>query len=203
MIAPRQTMTAAEFAAIRPELPEAGRWHELHAGAPVLLEAPDDAHGTTVLNISRALGRWFQSHRGQFMGYACHGPGLVVASDPDTVYVPSMLFFDERPLFGQTDLTIATLIPRLVVDVASSNDRRKEMRNRTLGYINLGVETVWIPDPFKNEVQVIRRNAPTQALGIRQTLSDVDLLPEFQLAIADVFAQPEWWTGKKTSPPQD
>jgi Uma2 family endonuclease len=196
MIVPRQKITAEEFTAMRPDLPEGGRWHELHAGVPVLLQAPDDAHGTTVLNLSRALGIWFQQHLGQFVSYACHGPGLLVERDPDTVYVPSLLLFDEGPLFGQVDLQLATLVPSLVIEVASSNDRRRTMRERTLSYMHHGVQMIWVADPFKNEVQVIRRNFPTLALGARQSLDGGNVLPDFEMSIADVFAQPDWWTGK-------
>jgi len=195
MILPRQSLTADEFAEIRPDLPEGGRWHELHKGKPVLLEAPDDAHGTTVLNISRALGIWFQQNRDRPRGYACYGPGLVAGQNPDTVFLPSLMYFDEGPVFGQSDLPLATLVPKLVVDVASTNDRRRLMRERTIAYLKLGVEVVWVPDPFKMEVQVVRRTGPTLALGKRQSLDCPELLPKFSMPVADVFAQPKWWTG--------
>lgn len=200
MIAPRQKLTAEEFAQRRNELPEGGRWYELHAGEPVLLESPDDAHGTVVLNLSRALGNWLQTSGGGISaGYACHGPGLHVASEPDTVYIPSLLYFDQGPPFGQLDLVIATLVPRLVIDVASSNDRRRGMRDRTLAYLKLGVEAIWVPDPFKLEVQVIRRRGPTMALGMRQSLEGGSVLADFQMPVSEVFAQPEWWTGPQNS----
>ena len=55
------SITAAEFASQKQDLPESGRWHELHDGQPVLLSAPDDTHGTIVLNLTRALAVWFQT----------------------------------------------------------------------------------------------------------------------------------------------
>ncbi len=48
-------MTAEEFVRRKDDLPEGGRWYELHAGLPVLLTAPDDQHGTVVLNLTREL----------------------------------------------------------------------------------------------------------------------------------------------------
>ena len=62
------SLTAAEFAALKHELPESGRWHELHDGQTVLLSAPDDVHGTIVLNLSRALGEWFGTQPVQSRG---------------------------------------------------------------------------------------------------------------------------------------
>lgn len=186
-------MTAGEFTETRHTLPEGGRWHELHSGQPVLLEAPNDEHGTVVLNLSRALAEWFRDQPTEYHGYAAHDVGIHVETTPDTVLIPSISYFDEGERFGQSDLVIAELLPRLVVDIASSNDRRQLMRERTLMFLNHGVECVWIPDPFKREVQILRRGAHTQALSDRHTIDGDDLLPGFRLSVADLFAQPDWW----------
>ena len=189
-------ITAEEFVSKLPELPEAGRWHELHDGLPVLLSAPDDVHGTIVLNLTRALATWLQGQPVATRGYACPGIGLHVKSQPDTVYFPAMsLFKDGRP-FSQFDRTIASEVPKLVIDLASSNDRRTDMRLRTTAYLKHGVEVIWIPDPFKKEVQVIRRSAHTLALGKWQTLNGDPVLPGFQIEVEKIFAQPKWWNGE-------
>ncbi|MCP4510579.1 MAG: hypothetical protein GY826_29735, partial [Fuerstiella sp.] len=75
-------ITAAEFTATKHELPEAGRWHELHEGRVVLMQAPDDPHGTTVLNLSRALAEWCHSRADENVGYACHEIGVKVSPEP-------------------------------------------------------------------------------------------------------------------------
>ncbi|MCP4509380.1 MAG: hypothetical protein GY826_23645, partial [Fuerstiella sp.] len=118
-----------------------------------------------------------------------------VATEPDTVYCPAIAYFDSGPPFGESDKTIADQVPRLVIDVASTNDRRQEMRTRTLGYMKMGVEMIWIPDPYKKEIQVISKKSHTLALGDWQTLEGSAALPHFQIKVADVFAQPTWWTG--------
>ena len=187
-------MTAEEFAANKHELPEGGRWHELHEGRPVLMDPPDDQHGTTVMNISRAIATWFQAREEQKVGYLCPEIGLKVAEEPDTVYCPALSFFDTGDQFAEFDKSIAEIVPRLVIDLASANDRRSEMRVRTLAYLALGVERVWVPDPYKKEVQVITRGTHTLALGDWQTLDGAESLPEFHMKVSEVFAQPDWWT---------
>ena len=191
-------MTAEEFANVRLDLPEAGRWHELHDGKPVLLDAPDDQHGNVVMNISRAFATWLQSQEADVCGYACHEVGLHVGSGPDTVLVPAMSYFDEGERFSQSDRVIADQQPRLVIDIASSNDRRQLMRERTLLYHHHGVEMIWIPDPFKREIQVLQRAQHTLALGERQKLSGGSVLPGFEIPVPEVFAQPTWWTSAPT-----
>ncbi len=191
-----RSMTAAAFAATKRDLPEGGRWRELHDGQAVLLTAPDDVHGTIVLNLTRALAEWFRTQPMQTRGYACHESGLHVKSQPDTVYYPAICVFQGGQAFSQFDLGVATEVPRLVVDIASSNDRRHDMRLRTTAYLKLGVDVIWIPDPFKKEIQVIRRGAHTLALGNWQFLEGGGLLPGFRIEVEKVFAQPKWWNGR-------
>ena len=189
-------ITAAEFAAGKQDLPEAGRWSELHDGLPVLLSAPDDLHGTIVLNLSRSLAQWFTTQPVASRGYACPGVGLHVRSQPDTVYVPAISIFRDGDPFSQFDTVIATEVPKLVIDIASSNDRRCDMRLRTTAYLKLGVDSIWIPDPFKKEVQVICRTTHTLALGKWQILQGGTLLPGYRIEVEKIFAQPEWWNGQ-------
>lgn len=187
--------TAAEFEARRLELPEGGRFHELHDGQLKLLSTPEEIHGTIVFNISRMLAT-FLPQQLQARGYACFGLGLHVGSNPDTVYAPAISVFHNGSPFSQNDRIVASEIPSLVVDIASTNDRRAEMRLRTMACLNHGVETIWIPDPFKKEVQVISKGQHTLALGVWQTLTGHGQLAGFSMPVASIFAEPEWWDGK-------
>lgn len=186
-------MTAEEFASTKHELPEGGRWHELHEGQAVLMESPDDSHGNAVLNLSRALAEWFKQPESPNVGYACHEIGLHVNSEPCTVLCPAISFFATGAQFEETDKPIAETVPRLVIDIASANDRRQEMRRRTLAYMKLGVQTIWVPDTNKREIQVISNGAATLALADYQTLDGGETLPAFTIGVKDVFAQPDWW----------
>lgn len=189
-------MTGMEFEARRPDLPEVGRWHELHEGRLVLLSAPEEIHGTIVLNLSRLLAIWLHSRPPGQRGYACHGLGLHVERDPDTLYFPAISLFLGNSSFLQADRVVASAVPDLVIDIASTNDRRAEMRRRTTAYLQHGIRSVWVPDPFKKEVQVIQRGAHTLALGNWQTLDGHPLLPGFSAPVEQLFAQPKWWDGR-------
>ena len=194
MLSP-SVITAQDFAELKYSLPDAGRWHELHDGQTVMLSTPEEIHGTIVFNLFRALADWFKTQSRDSRGYACHDLGLHVHSAPDTVYVPAMSIFREGQPFGQFDNVIATEIPRIVIDVASSNDRRRDMGLRSSAYMHHGVECVWIPDPFKKEIQVIQSGRHTLALGKWQTLTMDNLLPGFTISIESVFAEPKWSDG--------
>lgn len=189
-------MTGMDFEASRPDLPEAGRWHELHEGRLVLLSAPEEIHGTIVLNLSRLLAVWLQSRPPGQRGYACHGLGLHVERDPDTLYFPAISLFLGNSSFLQADRVVASAVPDLVIDIASTNDRRAEMRRRTTAYLQHGIRSIWVPDPFKKEVQVIQKGAHTLALGHWQILDGNPLLPGFSAPVEQLFAQPKWWDGR-------
>ena len=195
-----QQMTAEEFAASRHELPDGGRWHELHDGRPVVMQAPDDNHGNTVLNLSRAMSAWFQQQAADTVSYACHQIGLKVGSDPDTVYFPALSVFGSGRQFEETDNVIAQQVPKLVVEVVTANDRRSDIRFRTLAYASLGVHSIWVTDPVKREVQVIRKGGHTLSMADYQFLEGGDVLPNFQVKISDIFLQPRWWTHPKRTP---
>ena len=186
-------ITADRFADQKLDLPEAGRWHELHEGIPTVMEPPDDDHGNAVLNLSRALADWFQQLEAEAVGYACHEIGLKTEEDPDTVLFPAITVFRAGNRFQQSDNIIATHIPDVVIDIASTNDRRRDMRRRTLGYIGAGAKSVWVPDPMKKEVQIIVPGAHTLALAGKQLVESQHILPGFQISCTEVFAQPEWW----------
>ena len=115
-------ITASEFAATKQNLPESGRWHELHDGHPILLSAPDDQHGTIVLNLTRAMAQWFQTQPIQSRGYACPEIGIHVKSEPDTVYIPAISVFRDGVPFSQFDQAIADFSDRY----ADQNERDYE-----------------------------------------------------------------------------
>ena len=186
-------ISAAEFAEQKLDLPEAGRWHELHEGMPVMMEPPDDDHGNAVLNLSKALAAWFQQQGPDIVAYACHEIGLKTQDNPDSVIFPAITVFRSGRQFQESDGIIAGQIPDLVIDIASTNDRRREMRRRTMGYVGIGAKAVWVPDPMKKEVQIITPGAHTLALAGRQVVESPHVLPGFQLQVTDVFTQPEWW----------
>ena len=85
----QQCLSAEEFAEQKFDFGDGGRWVELVAGKVVSLEPPNAAHGTTVLNLSKALARYLLEAPD---GYACFELGLLVARDPDTVRCPALSY---------------------------------------------------------------------------------------------------------------
>ena len=186
-------LTAEEFAATKYELPDGGRWVELIAGHVIALQPPSDVHGNVVLNFSKALAEHFQS--ADVPGYACFDLGLVIARNPDTVRVPQVSYFTGGDRFAETDAMITETRPALVVEVASTNDRRRQMGTRVRDYLQWGVKRVWVIDPVELFCSMHRLGRPVKRLSAGEMLSGEPLPTEFCMSVSDLFAEPKWWRG--------
>lgn len=182
--------TAEAFADEKFELPDGGRWHELIAGEVVELQPPDDMHGTIVLNLSKAVASHLAPDMG---GYACFELGLVVQRRPDTVRCPPMSYFLGGLRFAEMDQEVTETRPALVVEIASTKDRRLDMSTRVAGYLAWGVPHVWVIDPPTKHVLIHTAGRALERLKTDEVLSGDPVIPGFQMPVADLFALPEWW----------
>jgi Uma2 family endonuclease len=184
-----EPMTVEQFVATREELPDGGRWTELVAGKPAILTPPTVEHGTAVLNLSKALAEHVQKEQG---GYACFDLGLVIARNPDTVYFPAASFFTGGHLFAEADKVVTETCPSLVIEVASTNDRRRGMEHRVTSWLDWGVRLVWVLDPQAKQVQVLEKGRAGQRLSEHQSLFGGMVLSGFKTNVGDLFKEPGW-----------
>ena len=193
-------LTAESFDDARYDLPEGGQWIELVRGRVEVLSPPEEEHLIAVLNLSKALAEYLNAHR---EGYPCFELGLLVKRDPDTVRFPAISYFLGGEIFGETDKSITETRPALIVEVISSNDRRRSLNDRVFDYTNWGVEVLWIVDPFEKAVHTIRPGYAnkrvredetlTGSLSWRHKATAQPILPDFRIAVADIFTPPEYW----------
>ncbi len=191
-------LTADQFIDGIFDLPEGGRWMELRAGRLHTFEPPDDRHGNVVRNLSRLLAEFAQT---QPRGYACFELGLILHSDPGTVYFPPICYFTSGERFAETDQVATRRVPALVVEIASTNDRRRDMSDRVRAYLEWQVPTVWLIDPVAREVHLFRSGAAPRNYRDDQILLGDDELRDFQTPVAPLFNDPDWWTSAVKSRP--
>jgi Uma2 family endonuclease len=182
-------LTAEQFIEQRYELPDAGQWAELAQGVPVFLQPPDVDHGNVVLNLSKAFATHVQ---GAGEGYACFDLGLIVKRRPDTVRFPAASYFLTGPRFAEADKEVTDTAPALAIEMASTNDRRKDMTDRVLAYHDFGTPVVWVIDPRQRQVHVCVRGERPGVLEDGETLSGDPTLRGFRISLADLFQAPLW-----------
>lgn len=173
------------------ELQEGERWIELSAGRLVRHDPPDVAHGNVVRNLSRALAVHIRQRPETV---ACFELGLVMSRNPDTVLCPAVSCFPLPAGFAEADKLISESVPRLVMEVASTNDRRTDLAQRVQGYLAHGIVGVWVFDPAAREGHVFSRSEAARRYRESETLHDAHGLPGFALPVAEVFADPAWWS---------
>ncbi|MDB5387327.1 MAG: hypothetical protein JWM11_2973 [Planctomycetaceae bacterium] len=185
-----ELLSATEYAERKLDLPENGRWTELVAGHIVTYQPPDDDHGNVVRNLLLAFSNF--AHKTQ-QGYACFDIGLIVRRAPDTVRCPPACFFLEGERFAEIDNLIATRRPTVVVEIASTNDRRLKLQTRVEEYLELGIPLVWVIDPHEKQVHVFEPGRISKRYGETRTLYGGAAFEGFETPVADLFVLPTWW----------
>lgn len=193
-----RSMTAEEFVASRYELEEGGRWSELILGESVSLVAPPAKHGTAVLNITKALADYVQQ---TMVGYACFELGLIIKRVPDSVYCPPISYFVAGSRWEEMDREITETRPALVIEMASSYDRRQSIPPRVSQYLDWGVAVVWVVDTESQNV-CVHTSSGSVLFDSQDSLESsaewvnascaTPVLDGFRIPVEDVFREPDF-----------
>ena len=84
---------------------------------------------------------------------------------------------------------IALIPPDLAIEVKSSNDKKKNMRQKAQRYLDNGTLLVWLVFPESRTVEVYDGDNDVVTLGMDDTLTGGDVLPGFTLRVADIFGR--------------
>lgn len=190
-------MTLEEFLEQRPELPESGQWTELRDGTPVSFDPPGVEHGTVILNLSKLLSEYVHQSN---QGYAVFDVGVVLHRSPDFVVFPSVSYFLDGPRFAESDNAVATRPPAFVVEILSTPDRQREFAARAGRYLEAGIPLVWGIIPTNQTVEVLTQTGPARRALRTDHLTADPVLPEFGVAVASLFVEPEWYSRPAPAP---
>jgi len=123
--------------------------------------------------------------------------GVVMAPDallrvlPDQVRLPDVCFiswnrFPERKLpSGQ----VWRIAPDLAVEILSPSNSAGEMERKLRDYFTAGVRLVWYIDPQTRTARAYTAVDQKTELTASDTLSGGDVLPGFELSLAELFAE--------------
>ena len=183
------TMTTKELLA----LPEDGMERELIRGELRQREMARSSrlHAATESRIVHAIGKWLDQQE-DFEGDVLSGEaGSILEQDPDTTVGIDVALFSLDVLRRQNDETRMVLgVPILAVEILSPNDKHEEIREKIVEYLRTGVSLLWEVDPDFQTVRVYRQDHEPVMFNRKQTLSAADVLPGFEVAVADLF--PNW-----------
>lgn len=183
---PSGRLTVAQY---EERLIEGDRWIEVVAGRLIRLDPPDEMHGDVVRNLARPLAQFLKSAPET---YACFELPLVITSEPTTIRCPAVSCFQSADRFSESDKLVTETRPALVIEIASTNDRREAMSQRVKGYLDAGIRAVWVIDPVTRHVHQFHPPATGIMSKETQILHGAPILPGFEILIADLFQQPRW-----------
>lgn len=168
--------------------PDDGKRHEIIEGDHYVTPAPRTKH-------QRVSGRLFVKISGfaapRRLGEVFAAPFDVVLSDENVVQ-PDLLFVTTARTAIVTEDNIHGA-PDLVIEILSESSRKKDEVTKRKLYERYGVREYWIVDPELETVKIFKleQEAYGRAIEISKEAKDVlttDLLPGFELSIAEIFA---------------
>ena len=114
--------------------------------------------------------------------------GFQLAHDPDTVRAPDVAFVARHRIPPGGVKGFFQGPPDIAVEVVSPNDRASDVAAKLQEWLRAGCATVWVVDPENRLVTVHRNRTESAVLTASDTLTGGDVLPEFSMPIAEIFA---------------
>lgn len=146
-------------------------------------------HSRLMARIVYLLEKWLEMQPGPRGQVLCGEAGCRLQRDPDTtvgidvVYIAANLAQQESD-----DTTLIDGVPVLAVEINSPSDTNKEINEKIDDYLAAGVPLIWIVDPGRQTIMVIRQDRDPELVTITQELTAEPFLPGFRVAAKEIFA---------------
>lgn len=175
-------LTAEEFA----QRPDEGRPEELVRGRVVTMPPPGARHGKICAILARLLGN---SAEEQSLGHVlCNDAGVITARGPDTVRGPDVAFYRyERLARGALPTGYLTVVPDVVFEVMSPEDRWPSVLAKVAEYLNAGVGRVVILDPEERVAYEYASERGVRVLSGENVLEIPEVLGTFRVPVGRFF----------------
>lgn len=180
-----QLMTADELLA----MPDDGFVYELIKGELIKVSPPPGyEHGIVAMNIAGPLYEYVKK---KSLGKLCAAEtGFLLEQNPDTVRAADAAFVRQervdqaRPVEGYW-----MGAPDLAVEVVSPSDTIRRVEGKVAQWLEAGTRLLWVVSPRLRTVTVYRSLTGIETLTENDTLDGGDVVPGFQIPVAEIFAE--------------
>lgn len=114
--------------------------------------------------------------------------GIYTGRAPDTVRGADIAFVSHERLKQQDpDAPFLTVLPEIVIEILSPNDRAQELEKKVGEYLKAGAVEVWIADPENRTLHRRRAEAGSSELLDQTQQLTTPVLPGFELQVTEIF----------------
>ncbi len=143
-------------------------------------------HGEIAANLIILIGGFVKAGRlGRVVGTDV---GIWLDRNPDTVREPDVAFISAEKL--PLDVRVrgySEVVPDLVVEIISPNDRPVAVNDKAQMWLRYGVRLALLVDPETRTVVALPADGPPQTLTEDDTLNLDPALPGFTCPVRDIF----------------
>ncbi len=165
------------------KMPDDGYRHELLKGELLTMSPSGYEHGRVAGNLTILLGQYV---RAKGMGDICSAEtGFKLESNPDTVRAPDIAFIPHEQV-GIRSAGFGSGAPHLAVEVLSPDDRKTKVEQKTAQWLATGAKSVWLVNPKKRTVEVVRAVGERKLFHESDELVD-DTVPGFRVEVSKIF----------------
>jgi Uma2 family endonuclease len=180
-VAERTVLTGEELA----QVGNIGR-SELVKGEIVYMSPTGYSHADYEGNFYAALRAHVRKNK---LGRVFVGEvGIYTGHNPDTVRAADAAFVSHHRMAQVKSQSYLDVAPELVVEVLSPDDRWNDLMDKLDEYFAIGVKLVWIADPRRQQVYAYHSVTDVQRLSAEDTLTGGEVLPDFSVSVAELFA---------------
>ena len=164
--------------------PEEGSVTELVRGMIVREPRPGASHGRVQFELARRLGNWArEGGHGDVLGES----GFILSEDPPTVRGPDVAVMLGGGIREEGPGGWVRGAPDVAVEILSPSETAVRVQQKALDYLAAGALRVWIVDPEARTVTVYRPDGSMVLLREEDSLEDAELLPGFEVPLAELF----------------
>ncbi|MBW4620593.1 MAG: Uma2 family endonuclease [Cyanosarcina radialis HA8281-LM2] len=155
---------------------------ELQDGNIVVMGPSDIVSSEIGSRLIAFLFAWIEPRK---LGRVFDSSGGFILSDtnlraPDVSFVTAERLRQNQRAFGD-------LVPDLIVEIKSSTDRVKTLREKVKMFLKLGAKVGILIDPDKLTVTIYRLDREPLVLASEDTLTITELLPGWELKVAQLW----------------
>lgn len=173
-------------------LPENGFTHEVVNGELILSPKDNWFHGRICTRLIIALGNFAREHRLGAVLDSSTGFWMFNRNcrAPDVSFVPTRRL--QSLGFKPAERRFFPGAPDLAIEILSPNNTRAEIDSRLKDFFASGTQLAWVIDPENETAEICHSPTDRRLLGPGALLAGEQLLPGFQLPLADLFKDWEW-----------